>query len=84
MTCKDVMTANPKFCVPDDPVSRAAEIMRASDVGAVPIVRDREGKQLAGMITDRDIAIKIVATGRDPRATRIEEVMSKRGRDLPR
>ena len=41
MTCKDVMTANPKFCVPDDPVSRAAEIMRASDVGAVPIVRDR-------------------------------------------
>lgn len=77
MTCKDVMTANPKFCVPDDPVSRAAEIMRASDVGAVPIVRDREGKQLAGMITDRDIAIKIVATGRDPRATRIEEVMSK-------
>jgi len=71
------MTANPKFCVPDDPVSRAAEIMRGNDVGAVPVVRDRAGKQLSGMITDRDIAIKIVATGRDPRTTRIEKVMSK-------
>jgi CBS domain-containing protein/osmotically-inducible protein OsmY len=77
MTCKDVMTANPKFCVPDDPVARAAEIMRVNDVGAVPVVRDHAGKRLGGMITDRDIAIKIVATGRDPRTTRIEEVMSK-------
>lgn len=77
MTCKDIMTANPKCCVPDDPVSRAAEIMRNNDVGPVPVVRNRTGKQLAGVITDRDIAIKVVATGRDPRTTRVEDVMSK-------
>jgi CBS domain-containing protein len=77
MTCKDIMTAYPKSCLPDDPVIRAAEIMRNNDVGPVPVVKNRTGKQLAGMVTDRDIAIKVVATGRDPHTTRVEEVMSK-------
>lgn len=77
MTCKDVMTADPKCCVPDDSVARAAEIMREKDVGPVPVVSDRTEKRLAGIVTDRDIAIKVVAAGRDPRSTRVGEVMSK-------
>ncbi len=77
MTCKDVMTADPKCCLPDDTVARAAEIMREEDVGPVPVVSDRTAQRLAGIVTDRDIAIKVVAAGRDPRSTRVDEVMSK-------
>jgi len=71
------MTADPKCCLPDDTVARAAEIMREEDVGPVPVVSDRTAQRLAGIVTDRDIAIKVVAAGRDPRSTRVDEVMSK-------
>ena len=76
MTCKDVMTSNPKCCLPHDTVARAAEIMRQEDVGPVPVVADWSGMRLAGILTDRDIAVKVVAAGRDPQSTRVEEVMS--------
>jgi CBS domain-containing protein/osmotically-inducible protein OsmY len=77
MTCREVMTATPKCCLPDDIVARAAEIMREEDVGPVPVVQDLADKRLRGIVTDRDIAIKMVAAGRDPRSTRVEEIMSK-------
>jgi CBS domain-containing protein/uncharacterized protein YwbE len=77
MNCKDIMTTDPKCCHPDDTIARAAEVMREEDVGPVPVVRDRNSKKLAGIVTDRDIAIKVVAAGRDPRSTRVDEVMSK-------
>ncbi len=77
MNCKDVMTADPKCCLPEDTIARAAEVMREEDVGPVPVVSDRNLKRLAGIVTDRDIAIKVVAAGRDPRSTRVDEVMSK-------
>ena len=76
MTCKDLMTADPKCCVPSDTVARAAEIMRDEDVGPVPVVNDRTGKRLVGIVTDRDVAVKVVAAGRDPKATRVSDVMS--------
>ncbi len=76
MTCKDLMTADPKCCVPGDTAARAAEIMRDEDVGPVPVVSDRAGKRLVGIVTDRDVAVKVVAAGRDPKSTRVSEVMS--------
>lgn len=77
MRCRDVMTADPKCCLPDDTVAWAAEIMRDEDVGPVPVVTDPASRRLAGIITDRDIAIKVVAAGRDPRSTRVGEVMTR-------
>src|ERR1044071_8239513 len=73
MTCRDLMTSNPAFCTPNDIVSRAAQIMRGEDVGAVPVVSDHMDRRLIGIITDRDIAIKAVADGRDPN-TRVESI----------
>jgi CBS domain-containing protein len=70
------MTANIKCCTPEETVVRAAEIMRHEDVGPVPVVRDHSHKKLVGVLTDRDIAIKVVAHGRDPRSTRVDQVMS--------
>jgi len=67
----DSMTANPCVIEADKPVSYAAKMMRDEDVGFAPIV---EGDRLVGSLTDRDIAIKVVAEGRDPDATSVREV----------
>jgi CBS domain-containing protein len=61
MKARDLMTSNPEVVTPDDPVSRAAQIMRDIGVGSVPVVDDRNGMHLQGIITDRDIAIRHVA-----------------------
>jgi CBS domain-containing protein len=60
---RDIMTANPQVVTTTDSVSRAAEIMRDSDVGVVPVVDDQGSMRLAGVVTDRDIAIRVVAEG---------------------
>ena len=76
MTCSEVMTANPSCCVPSDSVSMGAQIMKRENVGSVPVVSDYNSRNLVGIVTDRDLAIKAIAGGRDPYSTRIDEVMS--------
>jgi CBS domain-containing protein len=76
MTCREVMTANPSSCVPGDSVAVAAQIMKREDVGPVMVVSDHTDRRLVGIVTDRDLAIKVVAEGRDPHSTRLDEVMS--------
>ena len=55
----------------------AAQAMKAQDIGAVPVVDSRETKKLVGIVTDRDLALKVVAEGRDPRQTPVEQVMAR-------
>ena len=61
MKAHEIMTSNPEVVTPQDPISRAAQIMRDKDVGLVPVVRDRQGMLLEGVITDRDVAVRHVA-----------------------
>jgi CBS domain-containing protein len=61
MKARDLMTSNPEVVTPDDPVERAAQIMRDRGVGIVPVVDDLDNMRLQGLITDRDIAIRHVA-----------------------
>jgi CBS domain-containing protein len=61
MKARDIMTADPQVVTPNDTVARAAEIMRDTDVGIVPVVDDVTSRRLRGVITDRDIAIRHVA-----------------------
>ena len=63
MKAKDLMTHTPECVTRDDTVQQAARIMRDLDVGFVPVVEDRKTMRLAGVITDRDIAIRCVAEG---------------------
>src|SRR5690242_19186123 len=77
MICRDVMTTDPACCLPNESATRAAKLMKTGDVGSLPICDDRHTKKLLGIITDRDLAIKVVAEGRDPRTTRLEEIMSR-------
>jgi CBS domain-containing protein len=71
---REVMSSNPCTIDADKPVSYAAKMMRDEDVGLAPIV---EGDRLVGTLTDRDIAIRVVAEGKDPDSTRASEVASR-------
>jgi CBS domain-containing protein len=71
---RDVMTERPRTVSKDDGVADAARLMREEDAGVVPIV---DGDRLVGVVTDRDIAVRLVAEGRDPRSTKVEEIASR-------
>jgi CBS domain-containing protein len=60
MKIRDVMTPNPRTVSPNDTVQSAAQVMRAEDTGAVPVVEN--GRVLA-VVTDRDIVVRVVADG---------------------
>jgi CBS domain-containing protein len=70
---RDLMTKNPCSIVADKSVAYAAKMMRDEDVGLAPIV---EGDKLIGTLTDRDIAIRVVAEGKDPDQTTVREIAS--------
>ena len=76
MNCNQVMTTNPVFCQPMDSVSHAAHLMRQNDIGALPVVSDWRGKKLVGILTDRDLTIRVVAEALDANATTVAKVMT--------
>jgi CBS domain-containing protein len=69
----EVMTSDPFAVGPDTTVAAAARMMRDGDVGALLVV---EGERLAGIVTDRDIVVRVVAEGRDPAQTPVREAVS--------
>ncbi len=76
--CSDVMTENLVYCMPDDPTTKAAQLMKKEDIGPVLVVEEGHGKVLMGIVTDRDLALKVVGEGRDPQTTPVKDVMSKK------
>ena len=76
--CRDIMTQDLVYCWPDDPVSKAAQLMKKEDIGPVLIVDNEKARTLVGIVTDRDLALKIVGEGRDPQKTKVEEVMTRK------
>jgi CBS domain-containing protein len=71
---REVMTDRPRCVTLDTPISEAASLMETENVGSLPIL---EGEELAGMITDRDIVVRAVAKGKDPRGMPVREVASR-------
>ncbi len=76
--CNDIMTEDVVYCLPDDPVSKVAQLMKKEDIGPVPIVDNEKTRTLVGIVTDRDLALKVVGEGRDPKKTKVEEVMTRK------
>ncbi len=74
-TTKDVMTPNPTTVRPDETVQTVARLLAQHHIGGV-IVCDDDRRPL-GMITDRDLAVGVVAEGRDPQ-THVSELLSGR------
>jgi len=75
MKVQDIMTGEPRLLTPESTAREAAQLMKEMDAGLVPIVESSASRKLVGVITDRDLAIRVVAEGRDG-STRISEVMS--------
>ena len=61
MLARDIMTRDPMFVLPSDPIWRAAEMMRYHGIGCTPVVADEETRKVVGLLTDRDIATSCVA-----------------------
>ena len=70
-TVASAMTSDPYVVSRGASVVDAATIMRDQNVGSVPVVED---DYLLGIVTDRDLALRVVAAGLDPRTTKVEEV----------
>lgn len=74
--CKDVMTQDPVCCLPTDTVSKVAQLMKTENVGSIPVVEDIQTMKLIGILTDRDLALQVVAYERDASSTLVEDVMT--------
>jgi CBS domain-containing protein len=75
--CSQVMTQGPSCCLASDTVEIAVRLMKDEDVGSVPVIANRETKKLVGIVTDRDIALKVVAEGQDRKDIHVEDVMTR-------
>jgi CBS domain-containing protein len=73
MKARDIMTASPCCCSPTDSVQDVARTMRDHDCGSVPIID--EGR-LVGIVTDRDLTVRALASGLDPES-RVADVISR-------
>ena len=73
MRIQDVMTADVSFVRPDTPILEIARKMRDGDIGATPVVED---EKLVGMVTDRDVVVRVIAEGGDVRTKTARDAMS--------
>jgi CBS domain-containing protein len=71
---RDAMTEDPRSIAASASVVEAARLMRDGHIGSLPIT---DNEQLVGMITDRDIATRVVAEAADPQTTSVEDVYSR-------
>ena len=74
--CNEVMTKDPVCCLPNDSVAKAAELMQSENIGSIPVIENKQNQKLVGIVTDRDLALKVVAGALDARSTTVEMVMT--------
>jgi len=74
MKLKKIMTNDVSSVSPKDPIIDAAKIMQQRNVGCIPVCDNN--KEVKGILTDRDIVIRVVAEGRNPRDLDVNKVMS--------
>ena len=75
MKISKIMSSDVQIISPDDTIQTAAQKMEQADVGFLPV---GENDRLVGMLTDRDIALRAVAAGKDPKSTKVRDVMTEK------
>jgi CBS domain-containing protein len=75
MKVQDIMTGEPRSLTPESTAREAAQLMKEINAGVIPVVESTGSKKLVGVVTDRDIAIRLVAEGKGADC-RVSEVMS--------
>jgi CBS domain-containing protein len=73
---RDIMTKDLVYSLPDESVAKVAQLMKKEDIGPVLVVNNEKDKTLVGIVTDRDLALKVVGEGRDPNNTKVGDVMT--------
>lgn len=73
MRASELMTPNVRTCGPNDTVHDAAQQLVEEDCGSLPVV---ESGKVVGILTDRDITVRVVATGKNPKSTRVRDCMT--------
>ena len=76
--CSNVMTRDVVACTPENTIVEVARLMKTEDIGPVLIVDNETNNTLVGIITDRDIVLKVIADGQDANTTRVGDAMSKK------
>ena len=75
MKARDIMTENPSCITPESTSRQAARLMEENDCGSLPVVESDQTKRLVGVVTDRDLALRVLGRGLSP-DTPVREVMS--------
>src|SRR5687768_10052474 len=70
MKAREIMTKDPRTVTPDTGLQEVARLMQSEDVGIIPVV-EAGGTSLLGVVTDRDIALRVVAEGKDATSTKV-------------
>lgn len=76
MTAKELMTPNPACCTMETPLPEVARLMVRHDCGEIPVIERQDLKRIVGVVTDRDIVVRGVASGTDCNATTAADVMT--------
>lgn len=77
MQVRQVMTDNVEYVASQTTLKQAAELMRDMDCGFLPIGDNPKGK-LLGVVTDRDIAVRAIADGKDPMITPVSDALTRK------
>lgn len=73
MKVKDIMTKDVAYLSKDDPIEKAAQLMKQHDVGSIPVCNQ---DIVVGIVTDRDIALRSVANGKDTQQMKVKDIMT--------
>ena len=82
-TVSDVMSRDVDFCTPECSVQAVARMMAERNVGSIPVVDNTDHMVPIGMMTDRDIVVRVIAPGHDPRSVRVDQCMSLDVQTIP-
>jgi len=75
MKANELMTKNPSCVTPQTTAQEAASLMEREDVGSLPVVESRESMRLVGIVTDRDLTLRVLARG-ESGSTPVSNAMS--------
>jgi len=76
MQVKEIMTLNPAVCEPATPIQDVAFMMVEHDCGAIPVVDSLDSKRPVGIITDRDVVVRLIANGKNPLDVKVQDCLT--------
>jgi CBS domain-containing protein len=75
--CNEVMTKEPVCCLAEDTAAKVAQLMQRDDLGSIPVIENAQTQKLVGMVTDRDLVLKVMAKGQEAKTTKVAAIMTR-------